>query len=191
MTKEQAKEFVAGLKLTPDDEKTFETFQSLTEQMEAYQKSGKVILTVSSEVKDLKIGPSKEERSVTELHLQPVDEDTAPKTKMILAYNSRNFYNKDGVTLHKIGETNIDEAIAELAAFKVTSVERTGEWPMRKSVAAEELGFTPDKVMVNADWTRLREKYDESADNRKAAKATVYDARPIFEIPKINIESVD
>lgn len=189
MTKEQAKKLVGEIILTKDDKRSFETFQPLAGIMKQYAESGDTLLTIDSEVKTL--DTQQGQREVTELHLAPEGtEDVAP-TRMILAYNSRNFYLPSGETLREVGEKDIDQAIGALAAFKVSSVEMTGQYPMRRSKAAEALGFVPTKNLANADWTTLRNKYTESDEMKKAATSEVYDARPIFEIPKINIEPQD
>lgn len=192
MDRKEAKELVSGIQLTEDDNRTFETFQSLTKKMEEFQAAGVVVLTVGSRERTLKVGPQKTEtRKVTEFDLQPEAQDDAAKTRMILAYNSRNLYLPTGESLHTIGAKNVDEAVSALAAFTVTKVEMTGEYPMRKSIAAENLGFTPDKEMSSDDWSRLREKYDETAENRGPAKAAIYKAEEVFEIPKIHIAPVN
>jgi len=186
MTKEEAKTLMASIDLTADDQRSFETFQPLAGQMKQFADSGETVLTVATDVRKLDTASGK--REVTELHFAPEGtEDVAP-VKVILAYNSNNFYLPSGESLREVGEKNIDEAIASLAAFKVTSVEMTGTYPMRRSKAAEALGFVPTKELTSADWNTLRAKYTENDDNKGAATAPIYDARAIFEIPKINIE---
>lgn len=183
MKRDEAKKYVANLELTGDDKRSFETFQPLADAMKEFAKSGVVVVTSDSEVRTIN------ERDFTELHLQAEDGDDSP-VKVIMAYNNRNIY-VEGESLKEIGEKNIDNAIGSLAAFKVDSVDMTGEYPMRRSVAAEALNFLPTKEFTNADWTTLRTKYEENADNRKAAGSALYDARPLFEIPKIHITPVE
>lgn len=177
-----AKKLVASLELTDADKRSFETFQPLAAQMKKFEESGVTVVTVDSDVRTIN------DREVTELHLAPENGEDTP-LKMVLAYNNRNIY-VDGSSLKEIGEKDIDNAIGTLAAFKVDSVEMTGEYPMRRSKAAEALGFLPTKEFTNADWTTLRAKYDSDETLRKAADSPVYDARELFEIPKINITAV-
>jgi hypothetical protein len=183
MKKEEAKKYVASLEMTDADKRSFETFQSIHDAMTKFKESGVTVLTVNSEQRTIN------ERDLTEFHLAPEDSEETP-FKMILAYNSNNIY-ADGESLRKLGEKDIDKAVAILGAFKVTETELTGEFPMRRSRAAEALGFTPEKEMTGADWTKLRKKYESAPDLREAAESAVYDARPIFNIPKIHIEAVD
>jgi hypothetical protein len=182
MNVENAKKLVKSIDLTDADKRSFETFQPLAGQMTKFAESGVTVVTVDTDQRTIN------ERQVTEFHLAPADNDAAP-LKMILAYNNRNIY-VDGVSLKDIGEKDIDTAVGTLAAFKVDSVEMTGEYPMRRSKAAEALGFLPTKEFTSADWSALRAKYDSEESLRKAADSPVYDARDLFEIPKVNITAV-
>ena len=178
-TKKEAIEYVAQIQLTDNDKKSFETFTPLAKQMQPFFDSKAVVLCTGSEVREFDpTGTNKEKRQFTEFHLQPEGTDD-PLTKVILAYNNRNIFVGEN-SLRDIGEKNIDHVAPALAAFTVEKIEMTGHFPMRRSKAAEELGYVPSKTFVSADWAALRAKYDESDDMKKAAEAELYDARPSF-----------
>ena len=184
---EEAKERMATVKPTKDDEKSFETFQPLAEALKKFEESGDVVLTTKVEPRELTVGDAK--RSVSELYFEPEGAENATPVRMIMAYNSRNFYIGEE-NLRTIGERDIDAAFASLAAFKVKSVEPTGLYPMRRSKAAENLGYVPSKKLTQDEWGKLREEYSDDA-NKVAAKGEVFNATEAFEIHKFNIEVVD
>lgn len=182
MTVEEAIKYAKSIELTDADKRSFEDFQPLAKQMQGFLDGDDTVLIINSEVRTIA------EREVTQLTLEPVDSDTNP-IKLVLAFNNRNIF-VNGETLKSIGEKDIDVAMAAIGAFKVKSVDMTNEWPMRRSLAAQNLGLLPTKKFTDADWALLRKEY-ESPDNRKAATDEVYDAAPRYEIPHVEISPVE
>lgn len=183
MTIEQAKDYAKSIDLTDADKRSFEDFQPLAEQFKPFLADGDTVIMTNSEVRDIL------DRKVTQLFLEPVDSENKP-VKLVLAFNNRNIY-VDGKSLRTLGEKDIDVPMTALGAFKVKSIEMTGEWPMRRSAAAEAEGLLPTKVFTDADWSTLRKTYESSAEMKKAAVNESYDAAARYEIPHIEITPVD
>lgn len=183
MTIEEAKKYAKSIDLTVADKRSFEDFQPLAEQMKAFLDNNDTVIMTGSEVRNII------DRDVTQFTLSPVDSDTKP-VNLVLAFNNRNIY-VDGVSLKALGEKDIDSVMPALAAFIVKSVNLTGEWPMRRSIAAQELGLVPSPTLTDAQWSSLRKKYEGDADMRKAATDEAYDARLSYEIPHIEISPIE
>lgn len=183
MTIKEAQAYAKGIDLTDADKRSFEDFQPLAEQFKPFLDSGDTVLMINSERRTIV------EREVTQLTLEPQNSDNKA-VKLVLAFNNRNIY-VGGKSLKEIGEKDIDAAMTAVGAFKVESIDLTGEYPMRRSVAAETEELLPTKVFTDADWSKLRKTYNSSPEMRKAAVNETYDAAPRYEIPHIEISPVE
>ncbi len=174
MSIEESKKLVEGIVLNENDKRTFQTFQPLGKLMETQK--GNLLLTAAVGTRNI------QDKDYTELTVKPANGEGLD-VKITLAYDSRNLF-VDGKSLSDIGkEGDALDAVANLAAFQVDSVDFTGHYPWKRSRAAEILGFTDKDDMTDKDWSTLREKY-ESNDDMKAAADGVSD---IFEISQIHI----
>ena len=172
-----AKKLVEVINLNDNDKRTFQTFQPLGKLMETHK--GAVLLTAGVGTRSI------QDKDYTELTLKP-ENGEGIDVKVTLAYDSRNIFVGDK-SLSDIGRDGAaEDAVANLASFEVKEVTFTGEYPWKRSRAAEVLGFVDKDEMTNADWTALREKYEANPEMRNAADGV----SDIFEISKIEITPV-
>lgn len=185
MTRKEAIALVSNLPLTANDKKAFTQFQPLGKIMEEHK--GQVLMATGHDFREI-LG-----EKYLQLNLAP-ETGKGPNVSVTLAYDSRSIFTTlegetEAKSLRDIGrETDHDVAIGKLAAFTVDSVEFTGEYPWKRSKAAETLKMTDieNEDMKQGDWNRLSDLYKSSADMRGPAE----DVNEIFQITKTFITPV-
>jgi len=159
--KENAIKAMQGVTLTTDELKSIEGAGTLGTQLERLV--GKSLFF--SEVGE----PRKwGEKDITVLTFE-VEDDTISKTVSVApmfdlgAFYLKNTYEVTeelNVSLRYLAKTtSISEVLENLAAFSIEDVVATNTFPLKSSIAAQELGIARDAPKDDINWDALKELY--------------------------------
>lgn len=157
---ERAHELAKSVVLTADDAKRFEPRGSFAQQVA--ESIGKTIEMVKHDTKT--VTERHGDAQLTVLFFSELENGL--KSKLTVAYDFQNiFLTKDTKkSLKQLGtETSPESSVELMGKFTVEKIIPTGIYPMKWSLAAQELGYPIGKVYADADWAELRAKYRDDA----------------------------
>lgn len=181
---ERAFELAKSIVLTKDDAKRFEPRGSFAQQVK--DSIGKTIELVGHDTKTIteRYGDAR----LTVLKFSELEGGT--KSKLTIAYDFQNIFIDAKKTLKQYGiDTTPEKAVERLGKFTINEIIPTGIYPMKWSLAAQELGFPIGKTYADEDWSQLRAKYKDDAF--KVARTDNADDISWLEIQHVHVSTLE
>lgn len=185
--KQRANELAKSITLTSDDKKRFEPRGSFAQQV--VDSIGKTLCMVDSDLKTVTFRNGQVELTV--LKFAELENETN-RSKLTCSFDFQNIYlsGDDKKSLQRVGELEGGETAVQLmASFVVDKVDPTGIYPMKYSLAAQELGFVIGRDYSEGDWASVRAKYKDEA--MKVARTDNTDDISWLEIQHIFISPIE